>query len=123
MANKTTAAPAASLPAPHRAEVEGAYDSVSLNEGWGVLSLVLFVSTLFTRFLVAILPPALQGWSKIPPHAVTAVPILAFCGIVAALIGGRRQSATCRLGFVLNLVVLILGALLMGMIVMWRLSR
>ena len=100
---------------------EKAYEPVSFGEAWGLLSLVLFVSSLTTRFLIGFLPFSLQGWNWLPPHVVTAVPALAALGLTSAWIGGRHESATCRMGFALNLVVLGLSALLVGAFVVWRL--
>ena len=102
---------------------EGAYDPVSFGEVWGVLSLALFAASLSTRFLIRLLPFSLQGWNRLPPHVVTAVPVLAALGLIAAWIGGRRESAMCRFGFVLNLIVLGLSGLLVAAFVAWRLGR
>lgn len=102
---------------------EGAYETVSFGELWGVLSLALFVGSLSTRFLIRLLPFSLQGWNRLPPHVVTAVPILAALGILAALIGDRKESTMCRFGFVLNAIVLGLSGLLVAAFVVWRLGR
>ncbi len=98
---------------------EKAYEVVSFGEAWGVLSLALFVASLSTRFLIGFLPFSLQGWDRLPPHAVTSVPLVATLGAIAAWIGGRRESATCRIGFALNLVVVGLSGLLVAAIAVW----
>ena len=102
--------------------IERAYDAVSFSEAWGFLSLSLFAASLSTRLLVRLLPRELQGWNQLPPLVVTAVPFLAGVGLIAAIVGGRGRSTTCRFGFVLNLVVLGLSLLLLGAFAMWRLA-
>jgi hypothetical protein len=102
---------------------EGAYETVSFGEFWGVLSLAFFVASLSTRVLIHLLPFSLQGWDRLPPHVVTAVPLLASLGVLTAIIGGRKTSTTSRAGFVLNAIVLGLSGLLVAAFLVWRLSR
>lgn len=102
---------------------EAAYDAVALPDLWGVFSLAFFLGAMTTRYLVRLLPPELQGWDRLPPNAVVAVPLLAAVGLTAALWGGRRRSLLCRAGFYLNLSLLLLSAALVALVVVWRMSR
>ncbi len=101
------------------AEPEGAYDDVSLGEGWGFLSLAFFFASLATRPLLSALPFEYRGWDQIPPRAVTLVPIFALIGFVCAYIG-RRRGAIPRLALLLNGAVLFLSSLLIGALLLWR---
>jgi hypothetical protein len=99
------------------------YEAVSLREFWGFLSLASFLASLATRWTVRILPRELQGWDRIPPNAVLLVPAFAALGLLFAWIAGRKATITGRVGFLLNAVVLGISAVLLLLIVAWRLSR
>lgn len=109
-----------STPAPP--PLEGAYDIVTLGEGWGVFSLAFFGLSLATRPLLSLLPWEYRGWDMIPPLAVTLVPMLAGCGVVCALFGRRSKGSPSRLGLLLNGIVLLLSGLLVTVILIWRLG-
>ncbi|MEM1246320.1 MAG: hypothetical protein AAGA81_19675 [Acidobacteriota bacterium] len=102
--------------------LEGAYDIVTLGEGWGIFSLAFFGLSLATRPLLSLLPWEYRGWDMIPPLAVTLVPVLAACGLACALLGRRTKGSPSRLGLMLNSVVLVLSGLLVAVIAVWRLS-
>lgn len=97
---------------------ERAYEPVVLGDYWGLVSLICFAGSLTTRYLIAMLPPRLQGYQMMPPLAVILVPILSLLGMIVGLTGSRRTRTytTARVGFLLNLVVFGLSTLWVGLI-------
>ena len=96
-----------------------------LGDYWGLVSLICFTGSLTTRYLVALLPPRLQGYQMMPPLAVVLVPILSLLGMLVGLLGSRRTRtySTARVGFLLNLVVFSLSVLWVGLIWVYLRTR
>lgn len=96
-------------PLPHY--TDGEYGALKLPDGWHVASLVCFVGSLASRFLVRPLP---RGWFEpwmrplLPALAVMAFAIL---GILFGLAGLRSAEGRglARIGLFLNITVLVLG--------------
>ena len=99
---------------------EGAYDVVSLGEGWGIVSLTFFAMSLATRPLLSLVPAQYRGWNYIPPLAVTLVPVLAGLGLLCAFFGKRTKGSPSRIALYLNAVVLGISALLVLIILTVR---
>ena len=110
---------------PTEAVREGAYEVVSLGEGWGILSLGFFFLSLGARPLLSLLPNDLQyrAWTMMPPLAVVLVPIFATLGLVCALLGKRTRGSLTRITLYLNAVVLAISGLLVALIVVWVIVR
>lgn len=90
-------------------EPAGEYATITLRSVWGSVSLLLFVAAVGARQLVRLLPAHLQGWHIMPPLAVLAVPPLAVLGLVAGLVGLRRERrrTLAAVGTLLNAIVLV----------------
>ncbi len=97
---------------------EAAYETVSLRETWGVLSIFTFIASLGTGQILRLLPWRLRGYDMIPPLAVTLVPVLTGLGLLFALLGRRRGLA--RIGLWANGLAFGLGMTLVLLILIWR---
>ncbi len=91
---------------------DGEYAVLRMPDAWHVVSLIFFVSSLGSRFLVALLPPG-RGIFYPPILSAYSVPVLAAIGLLFGLMGLRRPESrgVARIAVFLNLIVLGLSAL------------
>jgi hypothetical protein len=91
---------------------DGEYAVLRMPDAWHVVSLVFFVASLGSRFLVAFLPSG-RGIFYRPILTAFSVPVLATIGLLFGLMGLRRPESrsVARIAVFLNLIVLALSAL------------
>ena len=86
------------------------YEVISFRLSWGAVSLLLFLLTLPTRYLLFLQPwrpRNLYLWQVLPPIVIGALSAL---GLAAGLIGLRFSASRgmSRMGVLLNAVVLVI---------------
>jgi hypothetical protein len=109
------------VPSEDKGLVEGAYDTISLFEYFGIASILLFLAAVASRQIVNLLPYRMQGYTMMPPLAVILVPCFSSCGLLLAFLGRKRGSAA-RFGLVANGIVFALSMLLVLAAWWWRRS-
>ena len=116
---------ASTEPRPARGQIESepAYDPVSLREFWGLLSILCFTGAIAFRYVAWLLPRGWFRWDRIPPTTIYLVPILSALGLALALLAGRKNTVTGRVGFLANAIVFGLSLVLLTLIAIWRMSR
>jgi hypothetical protein len=91
---------------------QGEYAVLRVPDAWHVLSLIFFLASLGSRFLVRFLPSG-RGFFYRPVLSAFMVPVLAGIGLLLGLAGLRRPSTrgVARVAVFLNAIVLVLSAL------------